>query len=262
MPSRLTSGKFSGGLSMRKLSGFLSGLLFWVLFLPLFVTTQASAVELLTNGGFETGTLAGWTASTTLASLCCDNRFANGSGVSNVGTGSSNAPLPVISGNYSLYGDFDGSGPGKIGLTNSFTNSTNYSSAILSFDFQTGGGQFGSSEVRNLTAGFNVGNSTYIAYTYDLPSYSSYPDNPLVHVSVDVTSLLDSLPFGAVLFDLERVVPGNFTGPATFVADNFSLQVSSAVPEPSTWAMMILGFAGVGFMAYRRRNKSPALSLA
>ncbi len=27
------------------------------------------------------------------------------------------------------------------------------------------------------------------------------------------------------------------------------------VPEPSTWAMMILGFAGVGFMAYRRRNK-------
>ena len=28
----------------------------------------------------------------------------------------------------------------------------------------------------------------------------------------------------------------------------------SPVPEPSTWAMMILGFAGVGFMAYRRRS--------
>ncbi|WP_083636584.1 PEPxxWA-CTERM sorting domain-containing protein [Bradyrhizobium sp. AS23.2] len=28
----------------------------------------------------------------------------------------------------------------------------------------------------------------------------------------------------------------------------------AAVPEPSTWAMMILGFAGVGFLAYRRRN--------
>lgn len=27
-----------------------------------------------------------------------------------------------------------------------------------------------------------------------------------------------------------------------------------AVPEPSTWAMMILGFSGVGFMAYRRRS--------
>ncbi len=30
----------------------------------------------------------------------------------------------------------------------------------------------------------------------------------------------------------------------------------SAVPEPSTWAMLILGFAGVGFMAYRRRNNA------
>jgi hypothetical protein len=29
-----------------------------------------------------------------------------------------------------------------------------------------------------------------------------------------------------------------------------------AVPEPSTWAMMILGFAGIGFMACRRKSKS------
>jgi hypothetical protein len=28
----------------------------------------------------------------------------------------------------------------------------------------------------------------------------------------------------------------------------------AAVPEPSTWAMMLLGFAGIGFMAYRRKN--------
>jgi len=34
-----------------------------------------------------------------------------------------------------------------------------------------------------------------------------------------------------------------------------------AVPEPSTWAMVILGFAGIGFMAYRRKNK-PALMAA
>ena len=34
------------------------------------------------------------------------------------------------------------------------------------------------------------------------------------------------------------------------------------IPEPSTWAMMILGFAGVGFMAYRRRNQAVALRTA
>jgi PEP-CTERM motif len=30
----------------------------------------------------------------------------------------------------------------------------------------------------------------------------------------------------------------------------------AAVPEPSTWAMMILGFAGIGFMAYRRKGRA------
>jgi hypothetical protein len=29
-----------------------------------------------------------------------------------------------------------------------------------------------------------------------------------------------------------------------------------AVPEPSTWAMMILGFFGLGFMAYRRKHET------
>jgi hypothetical protein len=28
----------------------------------------------------------------------------------------------------------------------------------------------------------------------------------------------------------------------------------SAVPEPSTWAMMILGFLGIGFVTYRRKS--------
>jgi PEP-CTERM motif len=36
----------------------------------------------------------------------------------------------------------------------------------------------------------------------------------------------------------------------------------AAVPEPSTWAMMILGFGGLGFMAYRRKQAGPALSAA
>lgn len=34
--------------------------------------------------------------------------------------------------------------------------------------------------------------------------------------------------------------------------------VAGAVPEPSTWAMLLIGFAGVGFAAYRQKSK-PAL---
>jgi hypothetical protein len=40
------------------------------------------------------------------------------------------------------------------------------------------------------------------------------------------------------------------------------VQLAAAVPEPSTWAMMILGFFGIGFMAYRRKQNGPALSVA
>jgi PEP-CTERM motif len=36
----------------------------------------------------------------------------------------------------------------------------------------------------------------------------------------------------------------------------------AAVPEPSTWAMLILGFAGIGFMAYRQKRNGPALRFA
>jgi PEP-CTERM motif len=33
------------------------------------------------------------------------------------------------------------------------------------------------------------------------------------------------------------------------------------VPEPSTWAMMLLGFAGLGYAGMRNRRR-PAISIA
>jgi hypothetical protein len=61
-----------------------------------------------------------------------------------------------------------------------------------------------------------------------------------------------------------------FQDPLAFLinseGNSFSLDVVgpavAAVPEPSTWAMMILGFAGVSFMAYRRSRKDQGLALA
>jgi hypothetical protein len=54
----------------------------------------------------------------------------------------------------------------------------------------------------------------------------------------------------------------------TFLLDHpgFSLEFSSGVvnvspvPESSTWAMLLLGFAGLGFMAYRRKSKLALLA--
>ena len=45
-----------------------------------------------------------------------------------------------------------------------------------------------------------------------------------------------------------------FPGSAGF----WGLAPVSAVPEPSTWMLMLLGFTGLGFMAYRRTKRSAA----
>jgi hypothetical protein len=56
---------------------------------------------------------------------------------------------------------------------------------------------------------------------------------------------------GYVMFngDFDKVILSS--GQNALEIDN----ISSSVPEPSTWAMMILGFLGVGFMGYRRKGR-------
>jgi hypothetical protein len=36
------------------------------------------------------------------------------------------------------------------------------------------------------------------------------------------------------------------------------LDAPAAVPEPSTWAMMLLGFVGLGYVGYRQAKTSAA----
>lgn len=43
-------------------------------------------------------------------------------------------------------------------------------------------------------------------------------------------------------------------------SDTFTVRVESAVPEPSTWAMMLLGFGGIGIAV--RRKRAPVLARA
>jgi PEP-CTERM motif len=55
---------------------------------------------------------------------------------------------------------------------------------------------------------------------------------------------------------------GAFTT-ATFSSTRnaFEFSLGSAVPEASTWAMMALGFAGLGYAAFRRNTKGRALAI-
>jgi hypothetical protein len=47
---------------------------------------------------------------------------------------------------------------------------------------------------------------------------------------------------------------------ALYFEGTVSFDAVAPVPEPSTWAMMLLGFAGVGFMAYRRKSKPASVA--
>jgi hypothetical protein len=77
--------------------------------------------------------------------------------------------------------------------------------------------------------------------------------DPLQQVSFSFTTSGGSLSFADLAGGFGNV--GN-------ILDNVSLSsnVASAAPEPSTWAMMILGFASLGFMGYRNRKIGSTLS--
>jgi len=67
----------------------------------------------------------------------------------------------------------------------------------------------------------------------------------------------------AGIFD--DVLDFNFTptGGVAQLAGTLTLEATvGAVPEPSTWAMMIIGLCGVGFMAYRRKRNGAAILAA
>jgi len=56
--------------------------------------------------------------------------------------------------------------------------------------------------------------------------------------------------------------PFSMTEQAVFTLTPFGQLINrgqseiKGIPEPSTWAMMLLGFAGLGYGAFRRANRS------
>jgi PEP-CTERM motif len=86
--------------------------------------------------------------------------------------------------------------------------------------------------------------------------------NPQVQFT---SGVLDDITYAGVAADGDSLQMTNgfvFFTVGTRTQEFGTLTAVAAVPEPSTWAMMILGFLGLGFMAYRRKQNGAALSLA
>ena len=83
-----------------------------------------------------------------------------------------------------------------------------------------------------------------------IPTVLSYVDiGALVNLSCSNAGSCDLSHAGILSF---APLPNGLT----FTSDSgvFLAGLSSGVPEPSTWAMMVIGFAGLGFAGCRRRK--------
>jgi hypothetical protein len=201
----------------------------------------AASAAIVTNGDFETGNLSGWT----------------------VNAGSDPAHLPIVIGYNNTFGFPNGaygeSIPAPInGLT---------SGAYFSADAAT----------QSISQSLALGANTAYTLSFDIYAPQNGRSNPfdaslfasLNGTPVSTVFSADSLAHGwlhystsftstnAPLYDLELAFQGGGTTAADFVVDNVTVAIA-AVPEASTWAMMILGFGGIGFWAFRRKAVAAA----
>jgi hypothetical protein len=79
----------------------------------------------------------------------------------------------------------------------------------------------------------------------------------------DTISITPTGPYSFSGYTVSVIGTGPLTSGGDPVTGQLFMDVAvAAVPEPSTWAMMVLGFAGVGFMAYRRKNNKVSFRVA
>ncbi len=71
---------------------------------------------------------------------------------------------------------------------------------------------------------------------------------------VSGTALTSSSTYNGATFASLNFTPGTYTYTWGTGVDADSLTVTSVVPEPTTWALLGLGAAGVGIVAFRRRR--------
>jgi PEP-CTERM motif len=198
----------------------------------------AARAAILTNGSFE-GTVSPWVTT-------------GGIGTSSIGSGQA-----TDGGSIALIG-FPGISVGK--LSQSFTLS---SGGLFDFAFNAGRSEgFCACQDVPLTFSVSIDGVVLSSVLPDFygPDAGSATALKLVSTYAGTVSLAAGTHEFAFNFSRGETLFGR--NPYIGI-DGVSLtaQQVNAVPEPSTWAMMLLGFAGIGYGVYRRK-KAAAATLA
>jgi len=225
------------------------------------VAGVAHAGNLIVNGGFETGDYTGWTASVQPGSSGNVQVTTYAAGVSPI----SGFPVQPNPAGGTFYSITDQSGPGSYSLTQSFTLA---SAGKVDISFQ----MFANDQAGVIVdAGHDYTVSPNENAEVDIltGAAAAFTDNPADVVSTlygpgadnlntnpnPWTTYNSTLDLAAGTYQIRFVETDN-QGFFQQGVDNVS--VTAAAPEPATWAMMVLGVAGLG--AALRRQRQVALT--
>jgi hypothetical protein len=207
----------------------------------------AAPIELVTNGGFETGTFAGWTAVNNGGSGGCGSNVWEVNSTAYQGCQSSDITLAApISGNYGAFHTFDGT-TGSYTLTQQITVPGSVVNATLSFLDEFNMNYNG--EPRIFSVAFYDATGSNLLGTVFSENLGHTTIQPWTSLTFDVTALLSAQAGNTIALRFTESIPQSYTGPAGFGLDNVSLQAT--VPEPGTVTLLGLGLLSVA--AARRK---------
>jgi hypothetical protein len=94
----------------------------------------------------------------------------------------------------------------------------------------------------NVLTGVAVGTAEPTSFTTNVPGGTATGTS----YSLNLTTNLDANTWYRFVYTTNMATVGDVSGTANFY--------TRAVPEPATWALMLLGFGGMGFVLRRRRR--------
>jgi len=140
-----------------------------------------------------------------------------------------------------------------------FFNELAFAGNSVDLDGSTGSGNFPAGQLQSI-ASLPVGDYTV---QFLLAGNMRGAASDTTVVSIGGTSF-SFTPTNSQPYTLQTLTFSNVAGKLSFVdlgpSDQIgnlidNVVVTTGVPEPSTWAMMVLGFFGVGLLAYRRKGQ-------
>jgi hypothetical protein len=229
---------------------------------------SASAAQLITNGGFETGNFSAWTVTDEAGSYLGDTFYA----LSSMTTPqSSSLTAGPESGTH--YAVSDGLGPGAAALTESFVVPVGATSVILSYGLFVNSAAgtdidsaadlsfSGAANQYALVSLLSAGASVFTTTTGDLKNFYQGTDSgSLPNGYTDYSYNITSLVTGGGTFTI-RFAEVNNLDVLNMGVDNVSVVSTTGgpvIPEPSSLALALFGIAGIA--AYRLRTR-PAVAL-